>query len=88
MKVGRPKGSLNKPKQIKAAPSEAFKTKEPVKEIPQTGTFRVGRMIGDEWGIYAYSRFGSPPVCVFISDSESKVCSVAEILNKAIEGSL
>lgn len=86
--MGRPLGSKNKPNQIKATPNEAFKAKEPVKAAPQTGTFRVGRMIGNEWGIYAYSRFGSPPVCVFISDSESKVCSVAEILNKAVEGSL
>lgn len=82
--MGRKLGSKNKPK-----PSEEFlNKKEPAKELAQTATFRVGRMLGTEWGVYAYSRFGSAPVNVFIADSEEKVKSVAEILNKAVEGSL
>ena len=83
--MGRPVGSRNKPKQQKATPSTEFLNKpEPVQEAPQEGVFRIGRMIGTEWGVYACSKFGGKPVLVFIAECESDAKNVCMELNETV----
>jgi hypothetical protein len=79
--MGRPLGSQNKAKPSKEK-AKVDTTVSPVEKKYQA--FRVGRMLGEDWGVYAISKYDSRPVLVYVGKSEAEVNEISDELNSIV----